>query len=104
MRSLQHDHDEMGRFGHSIVSSEKEHRRRKASLSFPGPQLDQAADGCRVARLSPLEGTDRLARPARTGSLIVRPVGLIYRSHLFRIFGFMVSRTLPLSVTHTSPL
>jgi hypothetical protein len=34
VRGLQHDHDEVGGFGHSNVSGEKERRKRKAPLFF----------------------------------------------------------------------
>ena len=50
MRSLQHGFDEMGRCAYSIVSSEKQHRGRKATLFFPRPQLALPARGFRVAK------------------------------------------------------
>jgi hypothetical protein len=50
MRSLQHGFDEMGRCAYSIVSSEKQHRGRKATLFFPRPQLALPARDFRVAK------------------------------------------------------
>jgi hypothetical protein len=61
MRSLQHDHDGMGRFGYSIVSGEREHCRRKTSLSFWFQR--QPADSLARLPLTPHSAIPKFAWP-----------------------------------------